>query len=151
MTSHISRCKFIAPALLLPLVAAVPGGLAAALPRKPGAGTLVAYFSRTGDTRVLAKQISRAHQATLFEIEPARPYPDDYNQTVEQARRERDSGFRPALKATVPDIDAYDALFLESNSRARQPMAQCLGQIAPTRHQYRRTSFEIPHVPRLQR
>ena len=30
---------------------------------------------------------------------PARPYPDDYFETVEQAREERDRGFEPPLAA----------------------------------------------------
>jgi hypothetical protein len=50
--------------------------------------------------------------ADLFEILPATPYPDDYEQTVEQARQERDVGARPPLKATVPNIAAYDTVFL---------------------------------------
>jgi hypothetical protein len=50
--------------------------------------TLVVYFSRTGNTRVIAQQIRRAKDATLFEINPAAPYPEDYEETVAQASRE---------------------------------------------------------------
>jgi flavodoxin len=49
--------------------------------------TLVAYFSRTGNTRVIAGQIHRARDTTLFEIKPAAPYPEDYEKTVAQAKR----------------------------------------------------------------
>jgi len=73
---------------------------------------LVAYFTRTGNTRVIAHQIRRALQADLFEIEPANPYPEDYEQTVAQAVRERDSGHRPPLKASVPDMGSYEVVFL---------------------------------------
>ena len=73
---------------------------------------LVAYFTRTGNTTVIAHQIRRALQADLFWIEPATPYPEDYEQTVAQAVRERDNGERPPLKANVPDVRAYDAVFL---------------------------------------
>ena len=73
---------------------------------------MVAYFTRTGNTRVIAHQIRRALQADLFEIEPAAAYPEDYEQTVAQAVRERDSGDRPPLKAKVPEIRAYEAVFL---------------------------------------
>jgi flavodoxin len=79
---------------------------------RPGSKTLVAVFTRSGNTRVIAGQLQRALGADLFEIQPARPYPEDYEQTVDQARRERDSGFEPALKATVPNIAAYETLFL---------------------------------------
>jgi flavodoxin len=73
---------------------------------------LVAYFSRSGNTRVIAGVISRSLAADLFEIEPARPYPADYFETVEQARRERDSDYEPALKARVPGIAAYQTIYL---------------------------------------
>lgn len=73
---------------------------------------LVACFSRSGNTRVIAGQIQRAHHADLFEIQPAKPYPEDYEQTVAQARRERDSDYEPPLKASVPDIGSYDTVFL---------------------------------------
>ena len=73
---------------------------------------LVAYFTRTGNTRVIAHQIRRALSADLFEIESGNPYPEDYEETVSQAVRERDSGYRPPLKASVPDIGSYEAVFL---------------------------------------
>lgn len=73
---------------------------------------LVAYFSRTGNTRVIAKQIHRARDADLFEIVPAAAYPEDYEQTVAQAQRERDSNFEPPLRAMVPNISDYDTVFL---------------------------------------
>lgn len=79
---------------------------------RSGSRTLVAYFSRSGNTRVVAGLIQRGLGADLFEIRPATPYPEDYLQTVEQARKERDSGFEPALEKTVRDIAAYDTLFL---------------------------------------
>ena len=73
---------------------------------------LVAYFTRTGNTRVIARQIRRALDADLFEIQPAEPYPEDYEETVAQATRERESGFEPPLAALVPDIERYETVFL---------------------------------------
>lgn len=90
------------------------GGAAAATPTA-GARTLVAYFSRSGNTRVIAGLIHRAPRAggtDLFEIKPANAYPDDYLATVEQARQERDSGDEPALAAKVPGMSNYDTVFL---------------------------------------
>jgi flavodoxin len=77
-----------------------------------GSKVLVVYFTRTGNTRVIARQIQRALRADLFEIEAADPYPEDYEQTVAQAVRERDSGFRPPLEAGVPGIGGYETVFL---------------------------------------
>lgn len=81
-------------------------------PQSQDSKILVAYVTRTGNTRVIARQIQRALRADLFEIEPADPYPEDYEETVAQAVRERDSGYRPPLKANVPNISSYEAVFL---------------------------------------
>ena len=77
-----------------------------------GSKVLVAYFTRTGNTRVIAGQIRRALRADLFEIEPADPYPEDYEETVAQAVRERDSNHRPPLNASASSIGSYETVFL---------------------------------------
>jgi flavodoxin len=73
---------------------------------------LVAYFSRTGNTRVIAGQIRRALGADLFEIQPAEAYPEDYEATVSQAQRERDTGYEPPLNQRVWNIGSYQVVFL---------------------------------------
>jgi flavodoxin len=79
---------------------------------KSASRTLVACFSRSGNTRVIAGQLHRDLGADLFEILRAEPYPEDYEQTVEQAQHERDAGITPALKARLPNAAQYDAIFL---------------------------------------
>ncbi len=79
---------------------------------RPKAPVLVAYFSRSGNTRVIAGLLQRAFGADLFEILPATPYPDEYLATVEQARQERDRSVEPALKAQVPNMASYATVFL---------------------------------------
>ena len=84
--------------------------------------SLVAFFSRTGEnyavgrieqgnTHIVAEMIASATGGTLFRIEPATPYPDDYRACTEIAQREKRSKARPAL---VGDIAAeeYDVIFL---------------------------------------
>lgn len=83
---------------------------------------LVAFFSRTGEnyavghieqgnTHIVAEMIASATGGTLFRIEPATPYPDDYRACTEVAQREKWSKARPAL---VGDIAAeeFDVIFL---------------------------------------
>lgn len=79
---------------------------------RPTARTLVAYLTRSGNTRVIAEQLQRDLGADIFEIRPATPYPADYEENVAQATRERDAGAEPPLAATVPGIEEYDTLFL---------------------------------------
>lgn len=113
MTSnHDSNRRAVMAAL-----AALPlGGAAAGAQgndaQRTSARILVAYFSRSGNTRVVAGLIQRARGTDIFEIRPASPYPDDYLETVEQARNERDNGYKPALAARVPRIADYDTVFL---------------------------------------
>lgn len=78
----------------------------------PTSNILVAYFTRSGNTRVIAGQLKRTLDADLFEILPAEPYPEDYQANVDQARRERDAGFEPPLKAEVQNLAAYDTVYL---------------------------------------
>jgi flavodoxin len=111
-----SRRKFIAPSLLLPLIATLPrivdAKSGAAARKDEQKRLLVAYFSRSGNTRVIAGQIHRTYDAPLFEIEAAQPYPEDYLQTVAQAHQETLKEFRPALKAKVTDLASYQTIFL---------------------------------------
>jgi flavodoxin len=73
---------------------------------------LVAYFSRSGNTRLVAGHIRRALGADLFEIQPAQPYPEDYEATVSLAERDQDTAFEPPLKETLSNIGPYGTIFL---------------------------------------
>lgn len=73
---------------------------------------LVAYFSRSGNTRVIAGLIQRSIGADLFEIVPANAYPEDYLATVQKATEERDRNLEPPLEAKVRDIGRYKTIFL---------------------------------------
>jgi flavodoxin len=98
-------------------MAIIPAASAAAGPGEGDLGRkkssiLVAYFSRSGNTRVVAGVVQRALNADLFEIRPTTPYPEDYLETVEKARDERDRGLEPKLAAIVPDIGQYETVYL---------------------------------------
>lgn len=109
----LNRRMVMAALVALPLGAATaasngqPGEM-----RQAGSRTLVVYFSRSGNTRVVAGLIHRARGTDLFEIRPAKAYPEDYEQTVEQARKESESGYTPLLEANVPTVADYDTVFL---------------------------------------
>lgn len=94
---------------------AVAGTEACAQPAPSVSGRskiLVAFFTRSGNTRVIAGTIQRALGVELFEIRPKRPYPEDYEETVAHATRERDSGYEPPLAERMADIAAYDEIYL---------------------------------------
>lgn len=73
---------------------------------------MVACFSRSGNTRVVAGLIHRSMPSDLFQVAPAIDYPADYLETVAKARQERDDGVEPALRTRIVDIDRYDTVYL---------------------------------------
>lgn len=79
-----------------------------------GGKTLVVYFSHSGNTRIVAEQIARATGADLLEIIPETPYPKAYNAVTQQAKKEIEAGYRPAIATRIPDLTAYDRVFVGS-------------------------------------
>lgn len=114
MTSdHDSTRRSVMTALAsLPLGAATAANVQGGEVRRQGSRTLVTYFSRSGNTRVVAGLIHRARGTDLFEIRPAQPYPEDYLETVAQASKETVSGYEPALATKVTAMADYDTVFL---------------------------------------
>jgi flavodoxin len=81
----------------------------------PFSGTkkiLIVYFSYTGNTREIAGQIHRIVGGDVFEIQTVKPYPTEYNEVLGQAKRELDSGCKPALKTKVENMESYDLIFV---------------------------------------
>lgn len=75
---------------------------------------LVAYFTRSGNTRKVADLIHGVVGGTIREIQPQVPYPDEYAVVVEQAKKEIRAGARPALKSEMADVESYDVIFVGS-------------------------------------
>jgi flavodoxin len=73
---------------------------------------LVAYFSHSGNTHEIANQIHKSAGGDIFEIQAVKPYPNDYDAVVKQARQELDSGYKPALKTKMENIKPYDLVFI---------------------------------------
>ena len=48
----------------------------------------------------------------IFEIQVVKPYPNDYDAVVTQAKKEQDSGYKPALKTKIENIKSYDLVFI---------------------------------------
>ena len=110
----ITRREGLKSALLLGMTVSLglAAGRANAQASSGSRSVLVVYFTRTGNTAVIARQIRRALDADLFEIQPAEPYPEDYEETVAQATRERESGFEPPLATLAPNMERYETVFL---------------------------------------
>lgn len=75
-------------------------------------GTLIAYFSWSGNTEQVAQIIQAATGGDLFEIAPATPYTDDYDELLDIAQQEQSEDARPELAAQVENWDSYDTVFV---------------------------------------
>ncbi len=75
-------------------------------------GVLVAYFSWSGNTEMVANLIAQQTGGDLFEITPANPYTDDYDTLLDIARQEQAEDARPELANTVENWDSYDVVFV---------------------------------------
>lgn len=78
--------------------------------------TLVAYFSASGVTESVAKNLAEAAGADLYEIKPAVAYTSaDLNWMDKQARSTiemHDKVFRPAMADTDANISEYEIIYL---------------------------------------
>lgn len=74
--------------------------------------TLIAYFSWSGNTAQMAQMIADETGGTLFEIQPATPYTEDYDTLLDVAQQEQAENARPALAAQVEDWDSYHVVFV---------------------------------------
>jgi flavodoxin len=107
----LTRRATLAASAVLPW-ATVHAADAKGQPARQASRILVAYFTRSGNTKVIAGTVQRELKADLFEIRPAQPYPEDYEETVAQAQRETERRYEPPLAATVPNIAAYVTVLL---------------------------------------
>lgn len=78
--------------------------------------TLVTYFSATGNTAKVARNIAEITGGDLFELTPAEAYtPADLNWHDKKSRSSvemNDAQARPALKNKRNDLQGYDTVFI---------------------------------------
>lgn len=81
-----------------------------------GSGTLVAYFSATGNTEQIAGMIAAETAADLYEIMPETPYATadlDYGNSSSRANMEQnDVAARPTISGLVENMESYATVFL---------------------------------------
>lgn len=78
--------------------------------------TLVAYFSASGVTARVAKEMADAVGADLYEIRPQQPYTsadlDWMDKTSRSTVEMNDPACRPAIAEPVQDMGQYDTVFV---------------------------------------
>ena len=112
----------ILTALMLAAACGIAGAAAGTSPKGEKPNILVAVFSRAdenyavgfiekGNTMILAEMIAEQTGAELFEIRTVKPYPRNYDECTDVAKKEQNEKARPAL-AEDKDISGYDTIFL---------------------------------------
>ena len=78
--------------------------------------TLVAYFSATGTTEAVAKDLAEVTGGTLYEIKPEVKYTaadlDWRDKTSRSSVEMQDKNSRPAIVKDLKDADSYDVIYL---------------------------------------
>lgn len=76
------------------------------------AKALIAYFSRSGNTREVATEIQKQTNGEIFEIIPEKPYTEDYDTMLEIGKEEQQKKTRPAISGAIDDLENYNVIFL---------------------------------------
>lgn len=82
----------------------------------PEMKTLVAYFSATGTTAAVARDLAEVTGATLYEIKPEVKYTaEDLDWRDKESRSSvemQDRSSRPAIVKDLKDADSYDVVYI---------------------------------------
>ena len=73
---------------------------------------LIVYLSRTNNTKAIAEIIHKNVGGKLVALELEKPYPENYQATVQQVVKENETGYLPPLKTTIDSIQNYDVVFV---------------------------------------
>ena len=73
---------------------------------------LIVYLSRTNNTKAIAEIIHKNVGGTLVTLELEKPYPENYQQTVQQVVKENETNYLPPLKTKIDSIEKYDVVFV---------------------------------------
>jgi flavodoxin len=73
---------------------------------------LIVYLSRTNNTKAIAEIIQDQVGGTLVALELEKPYPENYQATVQQVAQENETGYLPPLKTKIDSIEKYNTVFV---------------------------------------
>lgn len=73
---------------------------------------LIVYLSRTNNTKAIAKIIQKNVGGKLVGLELQKPYPENYQQTVQQVVKENETNYLPPLKTKIDNLEKYDVVFI---------------------------------------
>lgn len=96
--------------VLYAAVAALTSTLASCGPEEDR--SLILYYSQTGATEKVAKELQKAVGADIESIELVAPYSGTFDETIARVSEEMQNGVLPELKPLKSDISGYDVIYL---------------------------------------
>ena len=97
---------FLAGLSIMPMTSGAAG--------KTSQKVLIIYFSLTGNTDYIARELQKKTGADIVRIETVNAYPTEYKTVTEIAKKEKETGNLPALKKLPPDMGSYDLILVGS-------------------------------------
>jgi flavodoxin len=79
---------------------------------KSSDNVLIVYLSRTNNTKAIAEIIHKNVGGTLIALELEKPYPENYQATVQQVVTENETGYLPPLKTKIDSMQNYNVVFV---------------------------------------
>lgn len=73
---------------------------------------LVVYYSQTGTTDSVAKELQRQLGADVEAVEVVKPYDGDFNATIARCQEEMKTGELPEVKPLKADVKKYDVIMI---------------------------------------
>jgi flavodoxin len=73
---------------------------------------LIVYLSRTNNTKAIAEIIHQYVGGKLVALELKKPYPENYQATVQQVVKELETNYLPPLTTKIDSIQKYDFVFI---------------------------------------
>lgn len=109
-----SRRVFLKTLVLGAFAASAPAFLSrtAFAAQAGGNNVLIIYFSHSGNTRRLAGFIHDRVGGRMIELRTEKPYPEDYDAVVDEAKKEQEANARPAITTTLDGLDTIDTVFI---------------------------------------
>ena len=85
----------------------------ATTPTTDGSKTLVVYFSWSGNVDKMANWVAEATGGKLVRVTAKNPYPTDYNETADIAKKEQSDNARPEINVdlTAEQLSGYDTVY----------------------------------------
>ena len=77
-----------------------------------GGAPLVVYFSWSGNTRSIAREVASQLGVEPVELVCEQPYSTDYNTCLDEAQRDQNQQARPALTTRIDDMSRYGTVYV---------------------------------------